>query len=67
MWYTLPMAETHFEEEKQKSCLAKRRYKSEAQAIMQAEITARRTGTESRAYKCIFCRGWHLTTSPSRP
>jgi len=47
---------------KERSCLSKRRYWSQVDALMMAaRCTARRNLNGLAAYHCSNCRGWHLT------
>lgn len=51
-----------FFDQKNRECLSKRTYRSEAEAERQAGMEARRTGKEMRPYRCRFCKKWHLAT-----
>jgi hypothetical protein len=43
----------------------KRGYENKADAVATASRASRAFGVQ-RAYKCPFCRLWHLTTKPKR-
>jgi hypothetical protein len=48
---------------RERSCEGKLRYETKQQALNELYRLARTTGTYIRsmhAYRCRFCRGWHL-------
>jgi hypothetical protein len=47
---------------------SKIRYRDRIGALLALSRTdnARRPKTEQRAYRCPFCRGWHLTSQQKR-
>lgn len=50
---------------KERSCLTKRRYWSEVDAlVMAARCVTRRNLERLGTYHCGNCRGWHLTRQP---
>lgn len=42
------------------SCQRKQRYATESGAGASAETRSKQTGTDLRAYSCVFCKGWHI-------
>lgn len=42
------------------SCQRKQRYATESGARASAETRSKQTGSELRAYPCVFCKGWHI-------
>jgi hypothetical protein len=57
--------ERRFEERRERECLRKNRYPTEAEARAAAAEQERRTATRLGVYQCLFCKGWHLTKRQS--
>ena len=47
-------------------CGKKAKYSTEALVARIIERTVRERGVQLRAYKCEFCRSWHVTSKPER-
>lgn len=50
-----------------KRCQDKRRYRDELGAKVALASAQARDKGEKRAYRCPFCRGWHLTSQERKP
>jgi hypothetical protein len=48
-------------EERQLRCFRKRRYRSQGDALDAAMVAG--VERQRRAYLCVYCRMWHLTTA----
>jgi hypothetical protein len=58
--------EAWFSRERRRACAGKRRFRSEAEASQAARLVLLEYGEELVAYRCRFCRQWHLGHRPSR-
>lgn len=50
-----------YEQRQRANCAAKARYGSEAEARSHALMHSPGVGPRSKAYRCEWCDGWHLT------
>jgi hypothetical protein len=61
-WVSSSLQQSGFESSKERSCLSKRRYWSQVDAmVMAARCIERRNLPALGAYRCRNCAGWHLT------
>ena len=59
---SISIQQSGFESSKERSCLSKRRYWSQVDAlVMAARCIERRNLPALGAYRCRNCAGWHLT------
>lgn len=49
-----------------KSCESKKRYETRAEAEEAIASCAEHGTTGLHCYRCEYCRGWHLTSHPSK-
>ena len=49
-----------------KACESKNRYSSQSEARLAIASCAEHGTTGLHAYRCPYCKGWHLTSKPPR-
>ncbi len=50
---------------RRRACANKRRYATRDEAFTSRDLAGRRTGAVMNAYRCHFCRGWHIGHAPA--
>lgn len=49
-----------------RSCVRKRRHKTEEDALRAAKRSTKERSKQLSVYQCHLCGGWHLTSRPPR-